>query len=160
MMNKLIPMRGRKIKNYINDSYDDLMSDFHNMHKKFLSAFDEFFDSDSFPRELSKYHRFANNYNIEKLSEDKYKISINVAGYKKEDIEILLENDLLIIKGSMKNQSKDKYLYQGCSSQFYNQFKVEEGAEVSDASIENGILTITIKEPLLDKKHAKKIPIK
>lgn len=155
-----MPIRGRKIRNYINDSYDDLMSDFNNMHKKFLSAFDEFFDSDSFPRELSKYHRFTNNYNIEKLSEDKYKISINVAGYKKEDIEILLENDLLIIKGNMKNLNQDKYLYQGFSSKFYNQFKVEEGAEVLDASIENGILEITIKEHLPNKKQAKKIPIK
>lgn len=159
-MSKLMPIRGRKIRNYINDSYDDLMSDFDSMHKKFISAFDEFFDSNSFPKELSKYHRFANTYNIEKITEDKYKISINVAGYKKEDIEILLEDNLLIIKGIMKNHNQDKYLYQGFSSKFYNQFKVEEGAEVLDAAIENGILEITVKEHLPDKKNAKKIPIK
>ncbi|MCL2566814.1 MAG: Hsp20 family protein [Alphaproteobacteria bacterium] len=119
---------------------------------------DEFFnDRMSF---FDRGFQRAGYYNIVRKNDEIYQIVLNVAGFKKEDIEIIFEGDMLTIRGSVRQeQNQDRYIYQGFSSTFHNSFSIGENAEILDATVQDGMLIIDI----FDKKqitHATRIAIK
>lgn len=89
-------------------------------------------------------------YNIERLCHpDAIKITLAVAGFGKEDIEILLEERELIIRGCLKpDETPRVFIHKGIASrQFQRVFLLGEGMEISDAMLKNGLLTITMSRP-------------
>ena len=100
-------------------------------------------------------------YNIEQLSSNLLRITIAVAGFEKEDLEINLEGNQLQIKGFKKEESDERiFLHRGIATrQFQRNFVLAEGIEVEGASMENGLLSVDLSQPI-NSEESKKIEIK
>ena len=97
----------------------------------------------------AEYSPFYGNYNLEKITENSYRLSLNVAGFKKNDITINLYNNYIEIKGNINYLRNNNFLHQGISSNFYNKFSIPQNAEITNATLVDGILQIDIKENTL-----------
>ena len=100
-------------------------------------------------------------YNIEQLSSDLLRITIAVAGFDKADLEINLEGNQLQIKGYKKEENDERiFLHRGIATrQFQRNFVLAEGIEVEGASMENGLLSVDLSQPI-NSEESKKIEIK
>jgi len=127
-----------------------------------LIGFDQLFDSFE--------SRFANqlttNYpphNVVKTDEDTYVIEMAVAGFKKSEIAVEVEQDMLTIRGgaSAPNETAQRmYLHRGLSSRdFERTFSLAEHMIVKGAEIKDGILTITIERIVPEDKKPRLIDI-
>ena len=94
-------------------------------------------------------------YNIERLADDdktgrRLRITLAVAGFKPDQLEITLENHQLTIRGRQSDEEKSDYLHQGIAArQFQRTFVLADGIEVMDASLKNGLLSINLLRPAL-----------
>jgi len=88
-------------------------------------------------------------YNIEHLGDHAIRITLAVAGFSKNDLSITLESNQLIIHGKQTDDSADKaYLHRGIAArQFVRKFVLADGMEVSDATMEHGLLHIDLIRP-------------
>jgi molecular chaperone IbpA len=99
-------------------------------------------------------------YNIEKVSEDQYRITLAVAGFSQDDIEIVSEHNMLTVRGKTKTTASGTYLHRGISSRaFERQFDLAEYVEVTGATLENGLLEIDLKRELPEALKPRSIPI-
>ena len=100
-------------------------------------------------------------YNIEQISSNLLRISIAVAGFEKTDLEINLEGNQLQIKGFKKEENNERiFLHRGIATrQFQRNFVLAEGIEVEGASMENGLLSVDLSQPI-NSEESKKIEIK
>ena len=80
-------------------------------------------------------------YNIERLGEDRYQISLAVAGFSPDEISVTAEQNAVTIEGSKAEKAEREYLYQGISTRpFKRQFSLADHVQVKSASFENGLL--------------------
>lgn len=85
-------------------------------------------------------------YNIEQMSENTLCITLAVAGFTMNDLDIELEQTQLTIKGKQKNDKERVFLHRGIASrQFQRSFVLADGMEVTGARLENGLLHIDLK---------------
>ena len=99
-------------------------------------------------------------YNIEVLSKSRYRITIALAGFNEDDVEILLENNQLLIKGIQSDNGSDReFLHRGIATrQFQRSFVLADGVQVGEAHMENGLLHIELEREIPDS-ITKTIPI-
>ena len=84
-------------------------------------------------------------YDIIRLSDDTYRISLALAGFSKDDITITAQQNLLTIAGRRAQAGEREYLYQGIASRpFERQFSLADYVEVTGASFEHGLLQIDL----------------
>lgn len=85
-------------------------------------------------------------YNIEVVGDNRYTISLAVAGFNESDLEIQVEKGVLTIKGSKPKEDDDhNYLYQGIANRnFERKFNLADYVEVTGAQLQNGLLTIQL----------------
>lgn len=84
-------------------------------------------------------------YNVERLSETGFAISVAVAGFSPEEIDITSEENVLTISGKKAGEDKGDYIHRGIASRsFQRKFTLAQYLEVGAAKIENGILTVEI----------------
>lgn len=86
-------------------------------------------------------------YNIEKLGEDDYSITMAVAGFREEDITISAQQNLLIVSGSIAADDKDErvFLHKGIGARaFERKFSLADHVKVTDAQLQYGLLTIQL----------------
>ncbi|HVJ36154.1 MAG TPA: Hsp20 family protein [Terriglobia bacterium] len=87
-------------------------------------------------------------YNIEQIGDDSLRITLAVAGFALEELEIQLEDNQLTVRGKQKDDPNRVYLYRGIAArQFQRSFVLAEGIEVAGASLDNGLLCIELKRP-------------
>jgi HSP20 family molecular chaperone IbpA len=91
-------------------------------------------------------------YNIERLPRanggDQFRISLAVAGFRREELEITLEENQLIIRGRQKEEEGKAYLHRGIAArQFQKSFVLADGMDVKGASLESGLLAIELERP-------------
>lgn len=99
-------------------------------------------------------------YNIEMLDENRYAITLALAGYTKEDLEIQVEKGVLTVRGENKSEENSQYLYHGISNgTFERKFNLAEYVEVSNANLVNGLLTISLVREIPEAMKPKKIAI-
>ena len=109
---------------------------------------------------LSKPSSFP-PYNLIKINDDSYKIEIAIAGYGKEDIDITVERDQLIVASKDLADSTSEVIYQGIAQRQWRQkFILGEYMEVQDALLKDGLLTINIVRNLPEEVKPKTIEIK
>lgn len=101
-------------------------------------------------------------YNIEKLSEDDYQISMAVAGFSPEELEVTVEDNRLIISASAAPEEGERsFLHRGIAKRaFERQFNLAENIKVGTASYENGLLEISLKRIIPDHKKPRQIEIR
>jgi molecular chaperone IbpA len=102
-------------------------------------------------------------YNISKDDADVYEITLAVAGFKKDDIDIELEDGTLKITGKSEVLDSDnrEWLHKGIAERnFVRTFKLAEYVEVQSAKLEDGILRISLFKNIPDAMKPQKISIK
>ena len=99
-------------------------------------------------------------YNVEKIGEDRYRIVLAVAGFSRDDIEIAQEESRLTVRGSAKKNADKVYLYKGLAQRpFTREFELADHVEVTDASLADGLLVISLKRELPEALRPRTIPI-
>ncbi|GAA0540414.1 HSP20 family molecular chaperone IbpA [Rhizomicrobium palustre] len=87
-------------------------------------------------------------YNIEQAGEDKLRITLAVAGFSREDLQVTVEDRQLLIRGKQSEGEDRNFLHRGIAArQFQRAFVLAEGIEVTAASLEHGLLSIDLERP-------------
>ncbi len=90
-------------------------------------------------------------YNIELSGDDKLSITLAVAGFTREELNVTVEDRQLVIRGKQSEAADKNFLHRGIAArQFQRAFVLAEGIEVINASLENGLLTIELARPKPD----------
>jgi molecular chaperone IbpA len=89
-------------------------------------------------------------YNIERLDENEYRITMAVAGFSEEDLNIEVKENALTVNGEKdQDQSGTEFLHQGIAARdFERRFQLADFVEVAGAKIENGLLHIDLKREI------------
>ena len=115
---------------------------------------------------LSTVHNLATRqayppYDIIKLNEDKYKLSLAVAGFSKDNINVSVDNGTLIIKGEIVEVTDAEIVHKGIAGRkFTRTFALGEYMEVTGAEMEDGMLNIDIDRIVPEEKKPKTIKVK
>jgi len=84
-------------------------------------------------------------YNIERAGEDRYWISLALAGFKPEEVTITAEQNVLTVEGHKDEKDAHEYLYQGIAARpFRRAFNLADYVEVKGATFEGGLLKIEL----------------
>ena len=102
-------------------------------------------------------------YNIEKSEDDEYLITVAVAGFSEEDINIVVQDDRLTISASrtQKEQGEKKsYLHRGIATRNFDRvFRLADHIRVVDATLDNGLLSVSLVREVPEEKKPRMIPI-
>ncbi|MEH0002080.1 MAG: Hsp20 family protein [Holosporaceae bacterium] len=101
-------------------------------------------------------------YNIEKHSEEHYRITMAVAGFTLEDIKIVSHDGLLTVQGSTQPQHQENvtYLHRGIASRaFKRRFQLADSIKVVSASLASGVLCIELVREIPEAKKPREIKI-
>ena len=100
-------------------------------------------------------------YDLLKLDEDTYRISLAIAGFSKEDINISVDNGTLIIKGEIVEVIDAEVVHKGIAGRkFVRSFALGEYMEVTGAEMKDGMLHINVDRIIPEDKKPKTIEIK
>ena len=92
-------------------------------------------------------------YNIERIRETgseppRLRITLAVAGFSEDDLEVTTEESQLVIRGRQGEQTERDYLHRGIAArQFQRVFVLADGLQVAGASLKNGLLSIDLIRP-------------
>ena len=125
---------------------------------------------DEIERVLERAAKSSNDgyppYNIERVRSDDnaqcdlLRITLAVAGFKDEELDVSIEENQLTIRGKQVDDTERQYLHRGIAArQFQKMFVLAEGVEVSDAELSNGMLSINLVR-LQPERIVRKISIK
>lgn len=98
--------------------------------------------------------------NIERLSEDRYRISLAVAGFAADDIAITAEQNMVTIEGSKPDKAERDFLYRGISTRnFKRRFNLADYVQVQSAAFDDGLLKIELVREIPDAMKPRRIAI-
>jgi molecular chaperone IbpA len=99
-------------------------------------------------------------YNIERLGEDSYQISLAVAGFSPDEISITAEQNVVTIEGKKPEKADREFLYRGISTRaFRRQFNLADYVQVRSASFDNGLLLIELVREIPEAMKPRRIAI-
>lgn len=100
-------------------------------------------------------------FNIEKIDENAYRITLAVAGFGEADLNIETKDGLLIVTGSKdEEQSTSEFLHRGIATRaFERRFQLADHVKVTEAAIENGLLHIALEREIPEALKPRKIEI-
>jgi molecular chaperone IbpA len=100
-------------------------------------------------------------YDLLKLDEDTYRLSLAIAGFTKDDIDISVDNGTLVIKGEITEVTDAEVVHKGIAGRkFVRSFALGEYMEVTGAELKDGMLHINVDRIVPEDKKPKKIKIK
>jgi molecular chaperone IbpA len=114
---------------------------------------------------LDQTGRLANDdnyppYNIERTGDDKYRISLALAGFSPDDVNITAEQNVLTVEANKSQKQETEYLYQGISARSFRRiFNLADHVEVRNASFEDGLLKIDLVRELPEAMKPRRIQI-
>ncbi len=102
-------------------------------------------------------------YNIEKLSDSDYRITMAVAGFGESDLDITAQDNTLVISGRLEKQEGDdaaRFLHRGIAGRaFERKFELADHIKVTGASLVNGLLHVDLVREVPEEKQPRKISI-
>lgn len=100
-------------------------------------------------------------YNIERLDENDYRITLAVAGFAEDDIDIVVHENTLTVTGRRPESDEQRtFLHQGIAGRsFERRFQLADYVKVAGASLANGLLDIDLKREIPEAKKPRKIAI-
>ena len=100
-------------------------------------------------------------YNIERVDENAYRITVAVAGFAEGDLDVTVVDDTLTIGGSKEDADKvTAYLHRGIAERaFQLKFNLADHVKVRDAGLENGVLVVTLEREVPEDLKPRKIQI-
>jgi len=95
-------------------------------------------------------------YNIERTLDtdgaEKFLISIAVAGFSRDELDVVAEDNQLFVRGRQKDDASREYLHRGIAArQFQRNFLLADGVVVKEAELKNGMLVISLLRPKAEK---------
>ncbi len=126
------------------------MSRVPSLSSPFLLGFDEI------ERVLDRVSKAADGYppyNIERIpgcegQPEKLRITLAVAGFTREQLDVTVEENQLLIRGRQQDEKSRQYLHRGIAArQFQRTFVLADGMEVIGAELQNGLLSIDLARP-------------
>jgi HSP20 family molecular chaperone IbpA len=111
---------------------------------------------DDIERALDRVAKGADGYppyNIERLARDedspeRLRITLAVAGFTREQLEVTIEENQLVIRGRQQDDKERQYLHRGIAArQFQRTFVLADGMDVLAAELEHGLLSIDLARP-------------
>ena len=116
---------------------------------------------DDIERALDRVAKAANDgyppYNIERIARgdtdpERLRITLAVAGFTRDQLDITLEENQLMIRGRQVDDKTRHYLHRGIAArQFQRSFLLADGMEVLGAELANGLLSIDLARPELER---------
>jgi HSP20 family molecular chaperone IbpA len=114
---------------------------------------------DTYEERIDRLSRAADGYppyNIERSVDDdgaeRFLVSIAVAGFALNELEITREDNQLVVRGRQKDDPNRQFLHRGIAArQFQRSFLLADGVEVEDALLRHGMLVISVVRPRADK---------
>ena len=100
-------------------------------------------------------------YNIERLTENEYRITMAVAGFGKEDVEIEVKENTLSIRGEKKEVDTERsFLHRGIASRaFERRFQLADHVEVRGADVKDGLLSVDLQREVPERLKPRTIEI-
>ncbi len=102
-------------------------------------------------------------FDIEKLSDDQYRITLAVAGFRREDIDITALQNMLVITGRRANENRNKdgnFLHVGIATRaFERRFELADFVRVTSADLADGLLTIELVREIPEAMKPRKVEI-
>ncbi|WP_374470702.1 Hsp20 family protein [Phenylobacterium sp.] len=100
-------------------------------------------------------------YNIERTDENAYRIEIAVAGFRPEELNVEVKENLLTVQGrKAANDDTRRFLHRGLAERnFERRFQLADYVVVTDASLDNGLLSISLKRELPEALKPRRIEI-
>ncbi len=87
-------------------------------------------------------------YNIEQTGDDSLRITLAVAGFSRDELNVTVEDRQLVIRGKQCDAGERTFLHRGIAArQFQRSFVLAEGIEVTGAELRNGLLTVELTRP-------------
>ena len=124
------------------------------LFRQMVVGFDDFFDSIDY-----NYRETYPPYNIRRKADDRYILEIAVAGFRRKDLDVSLDNNTLVVEG-MRDTSENEYIHKGMSTRhFKRSWSLTRYMEVDKADFEDGILKLELKRNLPEELKPKKIKI-
>jgi molecular chaperone IbpA len=124
------------------------------LFRQMVVGFDDFFDSIDY-----NYRETYPPYNIRRKADDRYILEIAVAGFRRKDLEVSLDNNTLVVEG-MRDTTENEYIHKGVSTRnFKRTWSLARYMEVDKADFEDGILKLELKRNLPEELKPKKIKI-
>lgn len=88
-------------------------------------------------------------YNVEQVDGHRLRITLAVAGFAADDLEVQIQDNQLVIRGKQQDDDGKVYLHRGIAArQFQRSFVLAEGIEVAGAALDNGLLHIELARPV------------
>ncbi len=100
-------------------------------------------------------------YNIERVDDDRYRITVAVAGFSESDLEIEVHENSLRITGARPESDENRtFLHQGIAGRsFERRFQIAEHVRIDGATLSNGLLNIELRREIPEAKKPRKIEI-
>ncbi|WP_291858373.1 Hsp20 family protein [Bradyrhizobium sp.] len=99
-------------------------------------------------------------YNIERLAENRYQISLAVAGFSPDEISVTAEQNVVTIEGNKAEKNEREFLYRGISTRsFKRQYSLADHVEVKGAAFDNGLLKIELVREIPEAMKPRRIAI-
>ena len=99
-------------------------------------------------------------YNIKQVEENHYVVELALAGFAKQDIDVIFEDGKLTISGKAADDN-DNFIFKGIANRaFTRTFALDDTVEIKDAEMLNGMLKVFLERIIPEHKKAKKIDIK
>ncbi|PXA66624.1 MULTISPECIES: Hsp20 family protein [Vibrio] len=99
-------------------------------------------------------------YNIEQQEDNKYRITMAVAGFAEQELDITQQENTLIVRGERQPEESRNYIYQGIAERnFERKFQLADYVKVIGAGLENGLLHIDLEREIPQAMQPRKIAI-
>jgi len=90
-------------------------------------------------------------YNVEQIGDNQLRISLAVAGFSMDDLQVQIEDNQLVVLGKMQDDKERIYLHRGIATrQFHRSFVLADGIEVTAAHLDKGLLHIDLVRPVAE----------
>jgi molecular chaperone IbpA len=111
---------------------------------------------DTLPQDATGYPP----YNIEKTGEDTYRVTLAVAGFGPDDIDLTVKDNALLVTGKAAEEPKAEYLHRGIAARaFTRRFLLAEHMVVEGADITNGLLHVALRRVVPESAKPRRIPV-
>ena len=136
-----------------------MMYDFSPLYRMTV-GFDHLFDMLD---QVSQFEPATNwpPYNVEKQGDDQYRITMAVAGFSPDEIEVTQQENSLVISGKKRQDNgQSEILHRGIATRAFKQtFNLADFVKVVSANLENGLLTVELKREVPEELQPRRIPI-
>jgi len=133
------------------------LNQLHKMTVGFDRLFDQMLLAGEYPNTVSTGYP---PYNVERIDDGRWRVTIAVAGFGENDIEVIVDQGNLNINGKKSDKTDENMLYHGIANrQFNRSFQLADYVEVEEASLKDGMLTLNLIRNVPEALRPKKIKL-